>query len=489
MNRIFYRSAQPHSAREARDLSSPGRRVGCIALVLGVLAIAGCAHSVLPFQRPAAPVAERFANGAETRATETGDRPAARIGWRDYFPDPALQKLIETALSGNRDLRITTLAIEQAMAQLGLREADRVPSVGIGIAGSSAQQPTGSTLRSINSGIQFSAWEIDFFGRLARLTDAARAQVLASEESAHAARLALVAAVASSWLNLIADEELLALTDQTLETRLESLRLTRLRFDNGAASELDFRLAQSLTEGARAVRAQQERQRSLNRNALGLLIGSPGAPAPALATSRLADIALTPLPSGLPSDLLTARPDIRAAEQQLIAANANIAAARAAFLPRISLTAAFGSVSRDLAGLFAGGSWGFTVAPALLQPIFDGGRNESNLRATQAARDIALAQYERAIQTAFREVADALAGRQTLVDQLNAQNGVAEAEAARLELARLRYENGIASYLDLLDAQRSLFTARQSVIQTRLQLLQNQVLLYRALGGGWLERS
>jgi NodT family efflux transporter outer membrane factor (OMF) lipoprotein len=237
------------------------------------------------------------------------------------------------------------------------------------------------------------------------------------------------------------------------------------------------------------VRAQQERQRSLNRNALGLLIGSPGAAPPSLETSRLADIALTTLPAGLPSELLTSRPDIRAAEQQLIAANANIAAARAAFLPRISLTAAFGSVSRDLAGLFAGGSWGFTVAPSLLQPIFAGGRYEANLQATRAARDISLAQYERAIQTAFREVADALAGRSTLVDQLKAQSGVAEAESARLELARLRYENGISSYLDLLDAQRSLFAARQAVIQTRLQLLQNQVLLYRALGGGWRERS
>ncbi|MFM7571081.1 MAG: efflux transporter outer membrane subunit, partial [Betaproteobacteria bacterium] len=398
------------------------------------------------------------------------------------------QNLIETAINGNRDLRISALAIEQALAQLGLREADRVPTVGVGIAGSSAQQPTGSMLRSVNSGIQFSSWEIDFFGRLARLSDAARAQVLATEEAHRAARLSLVGAVASAWLNLIADEELLALTDQTLETRRESLRLTRLRFDNGAASELDFRLAQSLTEGARAVRAQQERTRALNRNALGLLLGAPGSPPPTLASTRLGEVSLAPIPAGLPSDLLTARPDIRAAEQQLIAASANIEAARAAFLPRISLTAAFGSVSRDLAGLFAGGSWGFTVAPALLQPIFDGGRNQSNLRATQAAREVALAQYERAIQTAFREVADALASRATLAEQLQAQDGVAEAEAARLELARLRYENGISSYLDLLDAQRSLFAARQAVIQTRLQLLQNQVLLYRALGGGWRER-
>ncbi len=454
------------------------------ALIGTSIMLAGCASAPVTQERPAAPIASRYADAT----SDIQGTAAERRGWRDYFSDPALQSLIETALSGNRDLRISALAIEQALAQLGLRDADRVPTVGVGVAASSAQQPTGTTLRSVNSGVQFSSWEIDFFGRLARLSDAARAQVLATEEAHRAARVALVGAVASAWLNLIADEELLALTDQTLETRRESLRLTRLRFDNGAASELDFRLAQSLTEGARAVRAQQERTRALNRNALGLLVGAPGSPPPTLASTRLGEVSLAPIPAGLPSDLLTARPDIRAAEQQLIAASANIEAARAAFLPRISLTAAFGSVSRDLAGLFAGGSWGFTVAPALLQPIFDGGRNQSNLRATQAARQVALAQYERTIQTAFREVADALASRTTLAEQLQAQESVVEAEAARFELARLRYENGISSYLDLLDAQRSLFTARQAVIQTRLQLLQNQVLLYRALGGGWRER-
>ena len=490
MNVVSSPSAMSLAASRGVRRAAQSQGFGRFAfLFFAALITAGCAGRPAPYQRPAAPVAAQFADTSAAKTSEPEGRMAARLGWRSYFSDPALQQLIETALAGNRDLKIATIAVEQAIAQLGLREADRQPAVGVGIAGSSAQQPNGTTLRSISSGLQLSAWELDFFGRLASLSDAARAQVLASEESAHAARLALVAAVVSSWLNLIADEEQLALTNQTLETRLESLRLTRLRFDNGAASELDFRLAQSLTEGARAVRAQQERQRSLDRNALGLLVGSPGAPPPTLATSRLADITLTPLPAGLPSDLITARPDIRAAEQQLIAANANIEAARVALLPRITLTGAFGSVSRDLASLFAGGSWGFTVAPALLQPIFSGGRYESALRASQAARDIALAQYERAIQTAFREVADALAGRQTLVDQLDAQTGVVDAEAARLELARLRYENGISSYLDLLDAQRSLFTARQAVIQTRLQLLQNQVLLYRALGGGGLERS
>jgi NodT family efflux transporter outer membrane factor (OMF) lipoprotein len=442
--------------------------------------MAGC--SVAPSTPLSAvewPTAARFSAQPEPAAAEP-----MNFGWRQYFADPVLQRLLEQALVGNRDLRVAQLGIAQAAAQLGLREAERMPAVGVGVAGSSAQQPNGSQLRIVNSGAQFSAWELDFFGRLANLSDAARAQLLASQEASRAARLALVAAVASAWLNLIADEELLALTEQTLATREESLRLTRLRFDNGAASELDFRQAQSLAEGAKVVRAQQQRQRALNRNALALLLGAPGAELPDFSARRLGDVKLSELPAGLPSRVLAARPDIRQAEQTLLAANANIEAARAAFFPRVTLTGAFGSVSRDLSGLFAGGSWGFTVAPALLQPIFDGGRNRSLLESARVARELALTQYERAIQTGFREIADALASRGTLLEQLSAQAAVAEAERVRLDLAQLRYQNGIASYLDLLDAQRSLFTANQAVIQTRLQLLQNQVLLFRSLGGG-----
>lgn len=465
-------------------MSGRQSRAGWLA-VASALILAGCsAPAVAPrtsFEWPTAKQFEQSGDSASSAPTN--------LGWRDYFSYPELQGLIERALQGNRDLRLSRLAVDLAAAQLGLRQAERQPNVGAGLSAASTPQPNGSLLRTASSGIQFSAWEIDLFGRLASLSDAARAQVLASEEGTRAAQIALVASVASAWLNLIADEELLTLTEQTLATREESLRLTKLRFDNGAASEIDFRQAQSLTESARAVRAQQQRQRALNRNALALLIGVPGGDIGSVSITRLADVPLTDLPSGLPATVLTARPDIRQAEQLLAAADANIEAARAAFLPRIALTGAFGSVSRDLSGLFAAGSWGFTVAPSLVQPIFDGGRNRQALESAKVSQSIALTQYERSIQTGFREIADALAGRETLIEQLRAQSRVAQAEQARLELARLRYENGIASYLDLLDAQRSLFSASQSVITSRLQLLQNQVLLFKALGGGWRERG
>ena len=297
----------------------------------------------------------------------------------------------------------------------------------------------------------------------------------------------LVAAVANGWLNLLADEELLDLSRQTLTSREESVRLTKMRLDAGVVSELDFRQAQSLTQAAKATLAQQTRQRATDENALVLLLGQPlpQEVRASLTGSRLADAPLmAALPAGLPSELLTRRPDIRQAEQQLIAANANIGAARAAFFPNISLTAQAGTASGELSGLFKSGSWGFSIAPSLLMPLFDAGRNQANLDSSKAGRSIAVAQYEKAIQTAFREVSDALAGQATLGEQTEALHLQAQAEAARLQLSDLRYRNGVSSYLDLLDAQRSLFTAQQALVQVRLQQLQNQVTLYKALGGG-----
>jgi multidrug efflux system outer membrane protein len=316
---------------------------------------------------------------------------------------------------------------------------------------------------------------------------------LASEAARNAVQTSLVASVASTWLSLQASDELLGLTQRTLATRRDSLRLVRLRFDHGATSALDLRQAESLTAAAEAALAQQTRQRALDLNALTLLVGQPlpaalltpatapaSTPAPASAQPLLRSV-----PAGLPSDLLQRRADILQAEQQLVAANANIGAARAAFFPRIALTAGVGTVSNDLAGLFAGGSWGLTLAPQALLPIFDAGRNQAGLDAAQASRALAVAQYEKAIQTAFREVADALAGRATLGEQLRAQQAQASAEAERLRLAELRYRNGVASFLEVLDAQRTLFATQQGLTQTRLAQQQNQVALYKALGGGW----
>lgn len=455
------------------------KNLAAAALAASAL-LGGC--SMMPaYERPTAPVPDRWAYDSASEGT-----PAAAMAWRQFFGNERLRGLIDTALRNNRDLRVAVLNIEQARAQYDIREADRFPAVGVGLGASRAPSATGGTTKLYTAGLVLSTWEIDVFGRVASLGQAALAQYLATEEGRKAAQVSLVASVANSWLNLVADDELLALTRQTLATREDSLRLTRLRFENGVASELDFRQAQSLAETARVALAQQQRQRSLDLNVLGLLLGEP-APTDAAAGAAMDALALPDVPAGLPSEVLVQRPDVRQAEQQLVAANANIGAARAAFFPRITLTASAGTASNQLSGLFHGGSWAVTAASQLVQPLFDGGRNRAGLRSANVSRDIAVAQYEKAIQSAFREVSDGLAGRATLADQLQAQGNVAEAEAVRLRLSTLRYDNGVASYLELLDAQRSLFAARQALIQTRLQLLQNQVLLYRALGGGWSE--
>ena len=458
---------------------APMARVAAYALTAS---LAACASMAPDYRQPMPPVSEVWPKDAVT----AGASAAAGIDWQSFFPDPQLRQLIALALQGNRDLRVAVLAIEQARAQYQIRSADLLPSVGGQLSASRTPGASGNNTTLYAAGLALSAWEIDFFGRIRSLGDAALAQYLATEEGRKAAQISLVAAVANGWLSIVADEDLLALTRQTLTTRQESLRLARLRFENGVTSELDVRQAESLTESARVTLAQLERQRALDGNALVLLIGQP-LPVDLFATAGIETISLPEVPAGAPSDLLVRRPDIRQSEQQLIAANANIGAARAAFFPRISLTAGVGTASGELSGLFKGGSWGLTLAPQLLLPIFDAGRNRAGLQSAAVGRDIAIAQYERAIQTAFREVADALAGRSTLADQLQAQRGVAAAESARLRLSDLRYTNGVASYLDLLDAQRSLFAAQQALVQTRLAQLQSQVALYKALGGGWTE--
>jgi len=425
--------------QKKQELEPMTKRSTTIALAAAAL-LAGC--SFIPtYERPAAPVPVAY----ETTAAQAS-AAAATVPWQDYFAEPRLQQLIETALANNRDLRVAVLNIEQARATFQVRRADLYP--GVGLAANASRAPatgTGDLTNSFNVGLAISAWEIDFFGRISSLKEQALAQYLATEEGRNAAQVSLVAAVANGWLTLLADEELLDLSRQTLASREESVRLTQLRLDAGVASELDYRQAQSLTQAAKATLAQQQRQRALDENALALLLGQalPDNVRASLAGSRLADApAMAPLPAGLPSDLLTRRPDIRQAEQQLIGANANIGAARAAFFPRISLTTQAGTASGELSGLFKSGSWGFSIAPSLLLPIFDAGRNQANLDSAQASRGIAIAQYEKAIQTAFREVSDALAGQATLGEQAQAQQLQAEAESARLQLADLRYRNG-----------------------------------------------
>ncbi len=462
------------------------------ALLAASAVLAGC--SLIPaYERPAAPVPSVFPGGP----TQPAGAAAASVPWRSHFTDPRLQTLIDIALANNRDLRVAALNIEQARAQFGIQRAALFPAVNLSASGSRASpnpfaalvEGSGSVSSSYSVNLGITAWELDFFGRIASLKDAALAQFLASEESRRAVRISLIGAVANGWLTLLADDELLELTRQTLGSREESVRLTKLRFDNGVASEIDFQLANSLMETARAAYAQQQRLRMQDENALALLLGAPLPPeAMAGADADKLDrfLPMPQLPAGLPSDLLAERPDIRAAEQQLIGANANIGAARAAFFPRVSLTGAIGTASSEFSNLFERGTKAWSFAPQITLPIFEAGRNQANLDSSRAARDIALAQYEKSIQTAFREVADALAGRATLGEQLRAQRAQAQAEGVRFGLSDLRYRNGIASALDLLDAQRSLFAAQQAAVQTRLLLLQNQVALYRALGGGSL---
>jgi multidrug efflux system outer membrane protein len=452
------------------------------ALTVAALVLTGC--SFIPiYERPAAPVPAQFP-GQPTNAVSA----EAEVPWQQFVADARLRELITLSLVNNRDLRLATLNMEQVRAQYQIRRADQFPTLNLAASGSRQPTSSGGTNSSYSVGLALSSWEIDFFGRVASLKEAALAQYLASEEARRAVQTSLVATVASTWLSLQVNEELLALTQRTLKTRDDSLRLTRLRFDNGATSALDLRLAESLTAAARAALAQQQRLRALDRNALTLLVGQT-VPEALLATVPIASEQplFGAVPAGLPSDLLTRRADIRQAEQQLIAANASIGAARAAFFPRISLTAGLGSASSELSGLFKGGSWGFSLAPQALLPIFDAGRNQAGLASAQAGRDIAVAQYERAIQIAFREVADALAGRATLGDELRALQAQATAEADRFRLAELRYRNGVASFLDVLDAQRSLFVVQQNLALSQLALQQNQVALYRALGGGWQE--
>ena len=441
-------------------------------LCLPVLAALLSACSFAPVhERPAAPVAAAFPQPGAGSGT-----PAAELPWADFLADARLNALVDLALKNNRDLRIAVLNVEQVRAQLGVQRAEQWPALGAGVGAS--RQPAGNTY---TLGVQLSAFELDLFGRVKSLSEAALARYFASDEGRRAVQAGLVAGVAAADLALRADDELLALTQRTLDSRQEGLRLVKLRFDGGVAAEPELRNADSLVAAARVNLAALQRQRSQDLNALVLLLGQalPAdlPPAGPLATLRLAD-----LPAGLPSEVLLQRPDVRQAEQQLVAANANIGAARAAFFPRISLTGSAGFASTQLSGLFDNTAWTFTGQ--LLQPLFDGGRNSANLAAAQAAREIAIAQYEKTVQTAFREVADALAGRATLGDQLTAQQAQADAEARRLALAELLFQGGVANALERLDAERATLASRQAVVQLQLARLQNAVQLYRVLGGG-----
>jgi len=484
----------------------PGQEAGAAGSVRGaslrrtlvsaaVAALVGGCSMIPAYERPAAPVAPDFsAHGAPAAA---GSQPAAAdIGWRQFFADERLQRLIELALENNRDLRVAVLNIEAARAQYGVIRADQVPGVNANAAGTrqrtpadlspSRQQTVGSQYQ-VNLGV--TAFELDLFGRVRSLSAAALAQYLASEEARRATQISLVAQLANAYLNERASDELYSLAQRTLKTRQESYELIKIRYDAGTASELELQQAESLVQSALSELAIAERNRAQATNAIVLMIGQPlpadlPPPRPLDAQSLLADV-----PVGLTSDVIERRPDIRAAEQQLRAANANIGAARAAFFPRIALTGAFGTASSQLSGLFDSGSLAWSFTPQISLPLFDGGRNRANLDLAEARKNIAVAQYEQAIQTAFREVADALDAKRAFDRQIQAQEQLVNASRRSVELSDLRYKNGVDSYLQVLDAQRQLFTAEQGLLQARTQRLNNLVALYKSLGGGWEEHS
>ncbi len=442
--------------------------------LLAIAALSACMNLAPAHQRPALPVAENVGQPAEA---------ALQLpNWQGFYADARLQALIETALRHNRDLRVALANVEQAAALARVSDANRWPTVGLGAAMSRQPKAQGGGISSsYQVGLQLSAYELDLWGKLRNQSEAAQARYLASTEGARAAQLSLVAAVASAHYALQTDEQLLALARRTLESRLESHRLVQLRFDQGAASSLELQGAISALEATRAAVAQAERQRAQDEHALVLLTGQPLGPELPAATP-LHEQALAPLAAGVRSEALLQRPDVRQAEAQLIAAAANIGAARAALFPSIFLSTSAGTASNQLSELFKHTAWSFSGQ--LLQPLFDAGRNRANLAASQAARDAAVAQYDKAVQQAFRDVADALVARSTLTEQLRAQEAQAAAEAERLRLVELRFANGASSQLELLDAQRASFAAQQAALQVRLASLQAGVGLFRALGGG-----
>ncbi|MDP2044829.1 MAG: efflux transporter outer membrane subunit [Deltaproteobacteria bacterium] len=457
-------------------------------LTMAAVFLTGC--SMAPkYTRPEAPVPAGWPSGPaykETPATQ-GAPVAADLQWREFFTDERLQKIVETALKDNRDLRVAALNVERARALYRIQRAELLPRLATDVTATKQHvRISGSTglvtLEEYGVNLGVSSWEIDFFGRIRSLGDRALEEFFATEQARRSAQILLVSEVANAYLTLAADRENLKLAQSTLETQQAAFNLIRRRFEVGLAPELDLRQAQTRVDVARVDVARYTDLAARGENALNLLAGSP-VPADLLPQVLSVVKPLRDISPGTSSEVLLRRPDILQAENLLKAANANIGAARAAFFPRISLTTAIGSASGDLSGLFKSGSFVWNYAPQIVLPIFDA-RTWGGLKATKVEKEIAITQYEKAIQVAFREVADALARRGTLGDQMEAQQSLVAATDKSYRLSTLRYEKGIDIYLNVLDAQRSLYTAQQGLIAIRLAKLANQVRLYAVLGGG-----
>jgi len=461
-----------------------------LLISLVIVCLAGCTM-VPAYQRPEAPVPVSWPTGPAYKDAVSGESGigAADIGWRDFYRDERLQKVIGLALENNRDLRVAALNIEKARALYGIQRAELFPVINAsgGLNEYRVSRDTSLTdeamnVRQYSASLGTSYWELDFFGRIRSLKDRALEQYLATEHASRSAQISLMAEVANVYLTLAADQENLELAQSTLQAQESTYAMILRRYEVGASSELDLNQAKTRTEAARVDAARYSGQVALDENALQLLVGSP-VPAELLANKLEAVASPKDISAGLSSERLLQRPDILQAEGLLKAANANIGAARAAFFPRITLSTSIGTSSDELSGLFKAGAGVWNFMPQITMPIFDA-RLWSALKEVKVEREIALAQYEKAIQVAFREVADALARKGTVGDQVAAQESLVEASTNAYRLSDARYTKGIDSYLGALDAQRSLYAAQQGLIAVRLSRLVNLVTLYKVLGGG-----
>ncbi|CAK7069359.1 MAG: Outer membrane protein OprM [Desulfovibrio sp.] len=463
-----------------------------LALAVFSVALSGC--TLMPrYERPELPVESAWPDSGKVsdEALNAADGATNRP-WKEFFKDQTVAILVETALLNNRDLRVAVLNIEKVRAQYQIQRADLLPT--INAAGQSSAQYLNKAVsnageaiiqRQFTASVGFTAFELDLFGRIRSLKESALQQYFATEEAARAAQVSLVAEVVSAYLQLVADREILALAKSTYENRKASYNLVERMYEMGLTSQLTVNQAKTVMEEARVASAQYEVRVAQARNMLVLLLGAP-VPENAVIAENLKDVERLPdLPPGLPSDLMQRRPDILQAEHALQAMNASIGAARANFFPSISITSSIGTIAPQFHDLFSSGAGTWLFQPQAVLPIFDTGRNWARLKSAEADRDIAVAQYEKSIQSAFREVADALAQRANIGEQLDAQRSLVEATQASYDLSESRYEIGLDSYINVLDAQRSLFSAKQGFINTVLLREANVLNLYKSLGGGW----
>lgn len=466
-------------------------RIPLLICLLAAVVASGC--TMAPhYERPQIPVDAAWPDAAKLSDEEKAAANAADKPWREFLTDPAMAALVELGLKNNRDLRIALLNVEKVRAQYWIQRADLLPTINASAASSAqylnkAVSGTGEAYiaRQYTASIGFTAFELDLFGRIRSLKDSALEQFYATEEDARSTQTTLVAEIAGAYLQLVADRELLALSRSTYENRKDSYALAERMFEQGLSSQLTVNQAKTLLEEARVAAVQYETRAAQDLNSLVMLLGS-AIPEDITLAEKLSEVqGLPDLTPGLPSDLLLRRPDILSAEHQLLSANANIGAARANFFPSISITSSIGTIAPQYHDLFSkgGGTWLFQ--PQAVLPIFDTGRNYAQLKVSEKDKEIAVASYEKAIQSAFREVADALAQRGTIGEQLAAQRSLLDATQQTYDLSQKRYDLGMDSYLTLLDAQRSLFSAQQSMVNTSLLRETNLLTLYKALGGGW----